>query len=101
VPSDATFKDIERAILSPQDKPRHDKSGAVSYQASESEVSVKVRSHLEKRAPLVNFYLAPTLTGKRVKATAWFQDEADARDCTGEITSVVVSARQNRFSLQF
>jgi hypothetical protein len=43
---------------------------------SEGEVSVEVRSHLEKHGPLENFYLAPTLKGKRVKATAWFQDEA-------------------------
>lgn len=79
VPSDATSKDIQRAIISPQDKPRHFELGAVSYRASEAEVSVEVRSHLEKHGPLENFYLAPTLKGKRVKATAWFQDEADAR----------------------
>jgi hypothetical protein len=34
---------------------------------------------LEKHGPVENFYLAPMLKGKRVKATAWFQDEADAR----------------------
>jgi hypothetical protein len=34
---------------------------------------------LEKHGPLENFYLAPTMKGKRVKATAWFQDEFDAR----------------------
>jgi hypothetical protein len=79
VPSDATFKDIERATLSLQDKPRHVELGAVSYRASEAEFSVEVRSHLEKHGPLENFYLAPRLTGKRVKATAWFQDAADAR----------------------
>jgi hypothetical protein len=79
LPSDATFKDIERAIISPQDKPRHVELGVASYRASEAEVSVEVRSHLEKHGPLENFYLAPTLKGKRVKSTAWFQDEADAR----------------------
>lgn len=79
VPSDASSKDIERAIISPYNKPRHVELGAVSYRASETEVSVEVRSRLEKHGPLENFYLAPTLKGKRVKATAWFQDEADAR----------------------
>ncbi|KAH7333323.1 hypothetical protein BKA65DRAFT_368984, partial [Rhexocercosporidium sp. MPI-PUGE-AT-0058] len=79
VPSHATSKDIERAIISPQDKPRHVELGPISYRASEAEVSIDVRSQLEKHGPLENFYLAPTLKGKRVKATAWFQDEADAR----------------------
>ncbi|KAH6700676.1 hypothetical protein BKA61DRAFT_705721 [Leptodontidium sp. MPI-SDFR-AT-0119] len=65
--------------MSPQDKPRHVELGAVSYRASEAEVTVDVRPHLEKHGPLENFYLAPTLKGKLVKATAWFQDEADAR----------------------
>jgi hypothetical protein len=79
VPGDATSKDIEEAVISLQDKPRHVELGAVSYRESEAEVSVEVRLHLEKHGPLENFYLAPTLKGKRVKATAWFQDEADAR----------------------
>ena len=79
VPGDATSKDIEEAVISLQDKPRHVELGAVSYRESEAEVSVEVRLHLEKHGPLENFYLAPTLKRKRVKATAWFQDEADAR----------------------
>jgi IBR domain, a half RING-finger domain len=79
VPSDATSKDIERAITSLHDKPRHVELGLVSYRGTEAEVSVEVRLHLEKHGPLENFYLAPMLKGKRVKATAWFQDEDDAR----------------------
>jgi hypothetical protein len=72
LPSDATFKDIELAITSPQDKPRHVELGVASYRASEAEVSVEVWSYLEMHGPLENFYLAPTLKGKRVKSTAWF-----------------------------
>lgn len=79
VPSDATPSTIKEAITAPQDKPRHVELGSVSYRASEAEVSVEVRSHLEKHGPLENFYLAPALGGKRVKATARFRDEADAR----------------------
>jgi hypothetical protein len=79
VPSDATSKDVEGAIGSPYDKPRHVELGPISYPASDPDVSVKVRSHLEEHGPLESFYLAPTSRGKRVKATAWFQDEADAR----------------------
>ncbi|EHK97591.1 hypothetical protein M7I_6643 [Glarea lozoyensis 74030] len=79
VPSDATPKDVEESIKSPYDKPRHIKLGPISYEASDAEVSVVVRSSLEKHGPLESFYLAPTNKGKRVKATALFADEADAR----------------------
>lgn len=79
VPSSATSKDVERAIVSPQDKPRHVEMGSISYQASDAEVSVEVRSHLEEHGPLESFYLAPTCKGKRARATALFRDEADAR----------------------
>lgn len=79
VPSYATSKDVEGAIVSPHDKPRHIEMGSISYRASDAEVSVEVRSRLEEHGPLESFYLAPTSKGKRVKATAWFQDEADAR----------------------
>jgi hypothetical protein len=79
VPSDATSKDVEEAIILEQDKPRHVELGVISHRASEAEVSVEVRTRLEKYGPLENFYLAPSFKGKRVRATAWFQDEADAR----------------------
>ncbi|KAF2176024.1 hypothetical protein K469DRAFT_682817 [Zopfia rhizophila CBS 207.26] len=79
VPSDATSKDVEGAIILPHDKPRHVEMGSISYRASDAEVSVEVRSRLEEHGPLESFYLAPTSKGKRVKATAWSQDEADAR----------------------
>jgi hypothetical protein len=79
VPSDATSKDVEEAIKSLYDKPRHVELGPISYQASDAEVSVVVRSYLEKHGPLESFYLAPTNKGKRVKATALFADEPDAR----------------------
>ena len=79
VPGQVTRRDVENAIISPHDKPRHVEMGPVSYQASDPEVSIRVRAHLEEHGPLESFYLAPTSKGKRVKATAWFQDEADAR----------------------
>jgi hypothetical protein len=53
--------------------------GPPSYQESDAEVSSEVRSRLERHGPLENFQVACTHTGKRVKATARFQDEADAR----------------------
>ena len=79
VRSDATSEDVKDAIKSTQDKPRHVELGFISYSASDAEVSVVVRSYLEKHGPLESFYLVPTKNGKRVKATALFADEADAR----------------------
>ncbi|KFZ24279.1 hypothetical protein V502_01238, partial [Pseudogymnoascus sp. VKM F-4520 (FW-2644)] len=79
VPSYATSKNVEEAIRSQYDKPRHVQLGTVSYQASDAEVSVVVRSYLEKHGPLESFHLATTNKGKRVKVTALFADEADAR----------------------
>ncbi|KAF2021037.1 hypothetical protein BU24DRAFT_469808 [Aaosphaeria arxii CBS 175.79] len=76
---DATTKDVESAIISQHDKPRHVEMGSISYRASDGEVSVEVRSQLEEHGPLESFHLASSSKGKRVKATAWFQDEADAR----------------------
>jgi hypothetical protein len=79
VPSDATSKDIAEAIKSQYDKPRHVELGPISYQASDAEVSVVVRTHLEEHGILESFYLAPTNKGKRVKATALFANETDAK----------------------
>lgn len=79
VPGGATSKDVEGAIRAPHDKPRHVELGSASFEASDADVSVDVRLHLEEHGPLESFYLAPNTKGKRAKATAWFQDEADAR----------------------
>lgn len=78
VPRDLTAKDVEEAIKS-YEKPRHVELGPIGYESSDAEVSVVVRSNLEKHGPLESFYLSPTNKGKRVKATALFADEADAR----------------------
>jgi IBR domain, a half RING-finger domain len=79
VAGNASSQHVQEAITSPHDKPRHIEMGSVSYQASNAEVSVEVRSLLEEHGRLESFYLAPTPKGKRDKATAWFQDEAEAR----------------------
>ncbi|KAF2866596.1 hypothetical protein BDV95DRAFT_598843 [Massariosphaeria phaeospora] len=79
IPREATVADIKRAITSRYDDPRHIEMGDISYQASDAEVSIEVRSQLEKHGPLESFHLFCAPTGKRVKATAWFQDEVDAR----------------------
>jgi len=80
VPGGATTRDIKAGIKSMNEKPRHVELGPISYQASDPVVSIAVRSCLEKYGPLESFYLAPINNGKRVKATALFVDESDARE---------------------
>ena len=79
VPATIASKDIEQCFQNQYDKPRHIEMGHVSYEASAAEVSVAVRSSLEEHGPLKSFYLVPHSIGKRFKATAWFQDELDAK----------------------
>ena len=79
VPSDATSEDINTAIRVPYDRPRHIELGPISCSASHAKVSVVVRSRLEEHGILENFYLSSTNQGKRIKATALFSNEADAR----------------------
>lgn len=79
VPPQAKKVEIKNAITAPYDRPRHVEMGHASYRASEAEVSVDVRSKLEKYGALENFYLAPFSRGKRTKAVALFQDEEDAK----------------------
>lgn len=104
IPRVATVAHIKRAITSSYDEPRHIEMGALNYESSDAEVSVEVRSRLESHGPLDNFQLAFTSTGKRVKATAWFQEEPDARSArslddvrlsvlgTGKLTVAQVSS---------
>lgn len=83
VPGCAARKDVEAAIFSAHDKPRHIEMGAASYETSDAEVSIGIRSLLEKHGYIESFFLASASKGKRAKATAWFRDEADARSaCT-------------------
>jgi hypothetical protein len=79
LPSNATARDVNAAIVKPSDRPRHVELSPASYTASEAEVSVHVRSRLEEYGALQSFHLAPESRGKRIKATAWFQDENEAQ----------------------
>jgi hypothetical protein len=79
VPSGATRKNIEHAIKSLSDQPKHIEMGKINYSASDAEVSVEVRKRLEEYGRLTDFRLASASKGKRSKATAWFHDEGDAR----------------------
>jgi hypothetical protein len=80
VPGHAQADDIGRAITAPHDIPRHIELGRPSYVTPESNVTAHVRNKLVDCGTLENFYLSPVSTGKRWKATAWFHDEASARN---------------------
>jgi len=73
-------KDISVAIALPRHNPRHIEMGAMSYGASDLDVSTHVRSRLEEHGLLESFFLAPDSKGRRVKATALFYDEPDEPD---------------------
>jgi hypothetical protein len=79
LPSKATARDVNAAFARPSDRPQHVELTPASHTASEAEVSVHVRSRLGEHGALESFRLAPESKGKRVKATAWFQDESDAQ----------------------
>lgn len=79
IPGCATQEDVKAAIASSHDTPRHIEMGPASYSVSDAEVSVEVRKLLEKHGQLESFRLAPASGGKRVKVSAWFGEEADAR----------------------
>jgi hypothetical protein len=111
VPSDASSKDVEEAIKSLYDKPRHVELGPTNYQAFNTEVSVVVKSYLEKHRPLESFYLASINKGKRIKATALFTDKADARSvCSlnnrlldilkkGKLTIIIIQSAKIKVSI--
>ena len=61
IPPQAKRVDIENAITVPYDNPRHIEMGLTSYQASEAEVSVDVRSKLEEYGAVENFFLPVAL----------------------------------------
>jgi hypothetical protein len=82
VPGDATEADMREGMDFSLEKPSHVEMGRLNYLASAKNVGKKVRSQLERHGRLTDFYLAPTSKGKRVKAVAWFDNEADARSAS-------------------
>ncbi|KAF2449965.1 hypothetical protein P171DRAFT_405593 [Karstenula rhodostoma CBS 690.94] len=109
VPADAKSGDIGR-IFRYSDRLTHTEMGAPSYMAKHAEVGVDVRSRLEEHGALESFYMPPTQPKKRVKATALFQEEADARSaCSlnntqipilgkGKLTVTLVQAVKTKIS---
>ena len=76
LPKHATAKDVSNAI---KRKAQSIEMGPVNYLSSAAEVSVEVRSMLENYGTIEKFHLSPDTTGKRVKATAWYENDMDAK----------------------
>lgn len=91
VPGGARYFNIEQAIRRQKERPSHIEMGTPSYVAKHGEVGVDVRSRLEEHGALESFYMPTSHSGKRIKATALFQDEADARSaCSLNDTNILI-----------
>lgn len=78
VPSKATKDDVQAAITTLGDKPGNIVMGPSSYEASNEEVIMAIRSRLEEYGPVKSFDVSAIDSGKQIKATAVFAEEADA-----------------------
>ncbi|KAL6883837.1 hypothetical protein HDV57DRAFT_429598 [Trichoderma longibrachiatum] len=85
VPAAAETKDILQAIPLERNRPRHVEVGPPTYSTDAEEASVMVRSLLTKVGPLEYFEVTLETNARRVKATARFLDESDARRAAAEL----------------
>lgn len=91
VPGHATERDMREGMNFSLEKPSHVEMGTVNYQASLKKVGIEIRSQLERHRRITDFYLIPTSKSKRIKAVAWFYDEADARSaCSLDNTRLAI-----------
>ncbi|KAI1773808.1 hypothetical protein F4818DRAFT_421837 [Hypoxylon cercidicola] len=79
VPAEATEAMITNSIRSIGDKPRNIELGKPSYNTEVDICSIMIQSLFTEIGPLEWWEFTPDASGKRIKATARFQDEGDAR----------------------
>ncbi|KAL7938212.1 hypothetical protein V8C35DRAFT_320095 [Trichoderma chlorosporum] len=79
VPAAAEKSDILEAIVQEQDKPHRIELGDPSYSADVEQATTVIRSLLTNIGPCEYFEVTLETNARRVKATARFLDEADAR----------------------
>lgn len=80
VPSNATETDIIRAIRSEGDRPRGVQVGKPTYAADAETCATKIQSLFTAIGPLEWWEFTPDTTGKRMKASARFSKEEDAKE---------------------
>ncbi|KAI0478340.1 hypothetical protein F4859DRAFT_513922 [Xylaria cf. heliscus] len=79
VPSDATEADISRAIQSERDMPRGIELGKPTY-TTDAETSATMIQSLFTAIGSLDWEFTPDTTGKRMKASARFSKEEDAKE---------------------
>ncbi|PTB60648.1 hypothetical protein M431DRAFT_502786 [Trichoderma harzianum CBS 226.95] len=85
VPASAERSDILEAITQERNRPRHIEVGLPSYSADSEQATTLIRSLLTNVGPLEYFEVTLETNARRVKATARFLDEADARRAAEEL----------------
>ncbi|KAI2631505.1 hypothetical protein GGS26DRAFT_598598 [Hypomontagnella submonticulosa] len=80
VPAAATYTNVATSIRSQSDSPRDIELGEPNYDIEPDLCSVFVKSLLTKIGPLEWWELTPDNGAKRMKASARFQNEGDARE---------------------
>ncbi|KAH0497125.1 hypothetical protein TgHK011_004456 [Trichoderma gracile] len=85
VPAAAERKDILQAITLERNRPRHVEVGPPTYSTDAEHASAMIRSLLTNIGPLEYFEVTLETNARRVKATARFLDEPDARRAVTEL----------------
>ncbi|KAI0101025.1 hypothetical protein GGR51DRAFT_530958 [Nemania sp. FL0031] len=80
VPSEATEANISRAIWSVGDKPRGIELGKPTYSTDAETCASQIQSLFTAIGPLEWWEFTPDTTGKRMKASARFSREEDAKE---------------------
>ncbi|KAI0101098.1 hypothetical protein F4814DRAFT_432275 [Daldinia grandis] len=80
VPGSATESDVKGSIYRRSDEPRGIQLGRPTYAADDETCSAAIHSLFTAIGPLDWWELTPDTTGKRMKASARFQNEDDARE---------------------
>ncbi|KKP02285.1 hypothetical protein THAR02_05614 [Trichoderma harzianum] len=85
VPATAEKSDVLEAITQERNRPRHIEVGLPSYSVDAEQATTLIRSLLTNIGPLEYFEVTLETNARRVKATARFLDEADARRAAEEL----------------
>lgn len=90
VPAAATQKDVENSIFSRPDKPRDIQLGKPSYDGDADTCSAVIQSLFTAVGPLEWWELTPDTTGKRMKASARFLNEEDAKESARTLSNTTI-----------
>ncbi|KAK7750298.1 hypothetical protein SLS62_007815 [Diatrype stigma] len=101
VPAAATKKDVEGSIHSRSDKPRDVQLGKPTYDGDADTCSAVVQSLFTAVGPLEWWELTPDTTGKRMKASARYLNEEDAKESARTLNnSTIPFHRAARLTVQ-